>query len=106
MTFSRGLLQEIKKCVEIRCWSLAPSNSLGPFSTEKKASASSLLWPANYFFHPWVHLPYLPGEEGGGGGRDTPCGLYREAPPERGAFLRLQVYERVGKFVISVFEGP
>ena len=66
MTFSRGLLQEIKKCVEIRCWSLAPSNSLGPFSTEKKASASSLFWPANYFFHPWVHLPYLPGEEGGG----------------------------------------
>ena len=46
----------------------SPSNSLGPFSTEKKASASSLLWPANYFFHPWVHLPYLPGEEGGGEG--------------------------------------
>ena len=42
----------------------------------------------------------------GGGGRDTPCGLYGEAPPERGAFLRLQVYERVGKFVISLFEGP
>ena len=50
----------------------SPSNSLGPFSTEKKASASSLLWPANYFFHPWVHLPYLPGEEGGGGGGILP----------------------------------
>ena len=47
----------------------------------------------------------MPGE-GGGGERDTPCGLYGEAPPERGAFLRLQVYERVGKFVISLFEGP
>ena len=36
----------------------------------------------------------------GGGG--TPYdGLFREAPPERGIFFRLQVYERVG---ISVFE--
>ena len=32
---------------------------------------------------------------GGGGG--TPFdGLYRKAPPERGTFFRLQVYERVG----------
>ena len=31
----------------------------------------------------------------GGGG--TPYnGLYREAPPERGTFFRLQVYKRVG----------
>ena len=29
--------------------------------------------------------------------RGTPYdGLYREAPPERGTFFRLQVYERVG----------
>ena len=36
----------------------------------------------------------------GGGG--TPYdSLFREAPPERGIFFRLQVYERVG---ISVFE--
>ena len=30
--------------------------------------------------------------------------LYREAPPERGTFFRLQVYERVGKSVIWVSE--
>ena len=53
----------------------------------------------------------------GGGGGGTPYnGLYREAPPERGTFFRLQVlskrvgisqvevYKRVGKSVIQVFE--
>ena len=33
----------------------------------------------------------------GGGG-----GLYEGAPHERSTFFRLQVYERVGEFVISV----
>ena len=65
------------------CWSLAPSNNLGPFSTEKKASASSLLWPANYFFHPWVNLPYLPGEEEGGGGEILPV-AYTERLRQKG----------------------
>ena len=37
----------------------------------------------------------------GGGGVTPYDGLFREAPPERGIFFRLQVYERVG---ISVFE--
>ena len=33
----------------------------------------------------------------GPGVGDTPYnGLYEEAPPERGAFFRLQVYKRVG----------
>ena len=33
----------------------------------------------------------------------TPCdGLYGEAPPERGTFLRLQVYERVGILLAEV----
>ena len=43
---------------------------------------------------------------GGGGGGVTPSydGLYREAPPERGTFFRLQEYERVGKSVIWVCE--
>ena len=36
-----------------------------------------------------------------GGGVTPYDGLFREAPPERGIFFRLQVYERVG---ISVFE--
>ena len=31
---------------------------------------------------------------------------YGEAPPERGTFVKLQVYERVGKSVISVDTGP
>ena len=36
---------------------------------------------------------------------DTPNnGLYGEAPPERGSFFKLQVYERVGKSVICVCE--
>ena len=40
----------------------------------------------------------IPSKSGGGG---TPYnGLYLEAPPERGPFFTLQVYERVGKSVI------
>ena len=40
---------------------------------------------------------------GGGGG--TPYnGLYGEAPPERGTFFTLQVYERVGISRVEVYE--
>ena len=45
--------------------------------------------------------------EGGGeeGGRGTPYdGLYWEAPPERGIFFRLQVYERVGISLVEVYK--
>ena len=39
----------------------------------------------------------------GAGGGETPYNhQYGEAASERGTFLRLQVYERVGKSVISV----
>ena len=39
----------------------------------------------------------------GGGG--TPYnGLYGEAPPERGTFFRLQVYERVGISHVEVYK--
>ena len=31
-------------------------------------------------------------------------GLYREAPPERGAFFKLAVYKRVGKIAILVYQ--
>ena len=42
-------------------------------------------------------------ERVGGGG--TPYdGLYGEAPPERGIFFRLQVYERVGISLDEVYE--
>ena len=41
----------------------------------------------------------------GSGGGDTPYnGLYGEAPPERGSFFRLQVYERVGISPVEVYE--
>ena len=40
-----------------------------------------------------------PGEEG------TPFkALYWEAPPEKGTFFRLQVYERVGILLVEVFQ--
>ena len=39
----------------------------------------------------------------GGGG--TPYnGLYGEAPPERGTFFSLQVYERVGILQVEVYK--
>ena len=44
--------------------------------------------------------PLLPGEGGGGGGGD----LYGKAPPERGTFFKLQVYERVGILLVEVYE--
>ena len=40
----------------------------------------------------------------GGGGCTPYNGLYGEAPPEKGTFFRLQVYEIVGKSVMRVFE--
>ena len=42
-------------------------------------------------------------QPGGGGG--TPYNnLYEEAPPERGTFIRPQVYERVGILLVEVYE--
>ena len=42
---------------------------------------------------------------GGGGVVVTPYnGLYREAPPERGTFFRLQVYKRVGVSQVEVLQ--
>ena len=32
-------------------------------------------------------------------------GWWGEAPPERGTFLRLQLYERVGISLVEVYEG-
>ena len=42
-----------------------------------------------------------PPEKGGG---TTYNGLYREAPPKRGTFFRLQVYERVQILLVEVYE--
>ena len=41
-------------------------------------------------------MPRGGGGGGGGGGRTPFIGLYGEAPPESGTFIRLQVYETVG----------
>ena len=39
------------------------------------------------------------------GSGDTPWnGLYREVPPERGIFFRLQVYDRVGISLVEVYK--
>ena len=37
-------------------------------------------------------------------GRGFYDGLYGEAPPERGTFFRLQVYERVGILLVEVYK--
>jgi len=43
--------------------------------------------------------------QGGADWRAAPYnGLYGEAPPKRGTFFRLQVYERVGILLIEVYE--
>ena len=44
-------------------------------------------------------LVYSPG--GGGTSYNDLCG---EAPPERGTFFRLQVYERAGTLLVEVYE--
>ena len=48
---------------------------------------------------------YLPLGGAGGGGGTQYNGLYREAPPERGTFFRLQVYEREGILLVEVCES-
>ena len=50
-------------------------------------------------------LPRCPREVWSPGGATRYDGLYGEAPPERGTFFRLQVYERVGILLVEVPEG-
>ena len=38
------------------------------------------------------------------GGTTPNSGLYKEAPPERGTFFRLQVYKRVGISQVEVYK--
>ena len=40
-----------------------------------------------------------------GGGDTQYNGLYGEAPPERGSFFRLQVYDREGILLVEVYES-
>ena len=41
---------------------------------------------------------------GGGGGVTPYHGLYEEAPPERGTFFWIQVYERGGILLVEVYK--
>ena len=41
----------------------------------------------------------------GGGGGSLCGGLYWEAPPERGTFFSLQVYERVGISLVKEYKS-
>ena len=57
----------------------------------------------NLAAYPLERFPRLLIHPPSGGG--TPyTGLYREAPPERGAVFKLAVYKRVGKIAISLYE--
>ena len=48
----------------------------------------------------WLVIPSSAKGRGG-----TPYnGLYGEVPPERDTFFKLQVYERVGIFLVEVYE--
>ena len=59
---------------------------------------------------PWPDSYQRDNVRGGGGGHilggeGTPYnGLYGEAPPKRGTFFRLQVYERVGISLVEVYK--
>ena len=45
----------------------------------------------------------LPGRGGGGTPYD---GLYGQAPPARGIFVKLRIYERVGNLSFGSVKGP
>ena len=44
-----------------------------------------------------------PGREGGGGGTSYD-GLFGKAPPQKGIFFSLQLYERVGISLVEVYK--
>ena len=103
MTFSEGFSTGNQKMCRDTLLASCPIQQSGAFYDRKKASASTLLWPANHFFHAWAHLPYLPGGLGGGG--DILPMACTGRPRQKGVtFSGFRVYERVGKFVISVFK--
>ena len=65
---------------------------------------TNLRWTVHPLLSGMFLLPhYLP--LGGGGGDTQYNGLYGEAPPERGTFFRLQVYEREGILLVEVYES-
>ena len=64
---------------------------------EEGSNQINIFWYGSFqSLHLGIHCP------GGGGGGDN--GLYRDAPPQRGTFFMLQVYERVGISRVTVYE--
>ena len=54
--------------------------------------------------HQGVFFVHDPGRGGVGGGTPYVC-LHGEAPPKRGVFFRLQVYERIGISLVTCTKG-
>ena len=71
---------------------------------------SSILYYADFLFVHVYNNSHFPEKytrifvHGPGGGGTPYNGLYGEAPPERGTFFRLQVYERVGISQVEVYK--
>ena len=81
-------------------WSSEPC--IGLAASRVKEDLNIVLAPRNRT-HNIIKLTCSAPKGGGDGG--TPYdGLYWEALPERGTFLRLQVYERVRSFLVEVYE--
>ena len=70
-------------------------------NTNNKFNRHNVPWPDSY------QRDNVRGGGGSysGGGEGTPYnGLYGEAPPKRGTFFRLQVYERVRISLVEVYK--
>ena len=127
LLLSNSRLQYYSLCQALRqqgCRENKPSKKLDSRDLEKGALGArgfNLWYPGQEKgggcgtppIYPTPHLPHLsqqfsrslhayswsPGERG-----THYNGLYRKAPPERGTFFRLQVYERVGVSLAELYE--
>ena len=70
-------------------------------SLGERKNNNRVLFSPNSFFSCITQLTTFGFEGGGGGGTpyNGPCG---EAPPERGIFFTLQVYERIAKILFHL----
>ena len=83
-------IKELNLCLLMKIKDLEVRGSSRVVSLDKVLCSTFSLLAHVYKWVPATQLP-----RGGGGGIPY-NGLYGEAPPERGTFFRLQVYERVG----------
>ena len=61
-------------------------------------------WMKSFYYEVARERKYIYMRPGVGGGGTPYNGLYEEAPPERGTFFRLQVYEWVGISLVEVYK--